>query len=147
MPSERYTVICPNCQCEVTAGLMSPVEEIRNLPVIPHRTVKEIVRQVSVDRLISVREIEGPSRQRSAAWARHEVFWRARQLKTWDGKHRFSLPAIGRYFEGKGGRTEPMNHTSVRHGAIEHAKRLREAQLEAMRADAEEMAAAHGRAA
>jgi chromosomal replication initiation ATPase DnaA len=87
------------------------------IPASPHRSARDIVREVAEGNGLTVDDLTGPSRLRYVCYARHEAMWLIRQVKASDGKPRFSMPFIGSLLGGR-------DHTTVLHGIREHAKRL-----------------------
>lgn len=116
-------------------------------PAVIRRTIGDIVADVAKRRGLYVSEIESQSRSSHIVQARQEVFWIAYQVRTPTGAKRYSLPMIGRYFNGKGGREKPMDHASVLHGVRKHGDRLRDALIASIRAANELSALEHRRAA
>jgi chromosomal replication initiation ATPase DnaA len=72
------------------------------------RRCRQIVVDVASLHEMNPRTLLAPLRHRRVAWARQEAMARIRALRTDEGKHVFSLPAIGRMFG--------MDHTTVLHG-------------------------------
>lgn len=87
----------------------------------PLRFMKDIAADVAERHGLTVKDLTGRGRTRHLSHARFEAFWLCRQEKRSDGLHRWSLPAIGRFF----GR----DHTTVLHGCGRHEElmALREA--------------------
>lgn len=116
-------------------------------PAVIRRTIGDIVLEVANRRRVAVWEIESELRTARVTQARQEVYWLAYQVRTPTGERRYSLTMIGRYFNGKGGRVQPIDHTSVLHGVRKHRDRLREALIATIRAANELSALEHRRAA
>lgn len=81
-------------------------------------TVRQILQDVSRRRGVSVEQITGPSRLTEVAAARHEVMYLARcedVRRKLEGEVRLSTPHIGRFTN--------RDHSTVLHGAKQHAAR------------------------
>jgi chromosomal replication initiator protein len=87
------------------------------VPASPHRSARDIVREVAEGHGLTVADLTGPSRLRYVCHARQEAMWLIRQVRSSGGKPRFSLPFIGSLLGER-------DHTTVLHGVREHAKRL-----------------------
>lgn len=73
-------------------------------------SMKEIVAQVAMKHGVTRRDIHSHRRSVPLIKARHEAMWRARQ------ETKFSLPAIGRFFD--------RDHTTVFHAVRKHEERM-----------------------
>jgi hypothetical protein len=104
----------------------SPVSSFA-LVRLPRGRLDQIAAEIEAARLLPRGSIAADDRRKPAAYARHEFMWRARELRTPDGERRFSWIRIAMWFEGKGGRTKRMDHTSVIYGWRKHAERRRAA--------------------
>lgn len=140
--------VCAQCPFHRTDEPIPALSTVVHLPpAVIRRTIGDIVADVARRRGLYVGEIESQSRSSHIVQARQEVFWIAYQIRTPTGAKRYSLPMIGRYFQGKGGREKPMDHASVHHGVRKHGERLREALIASIRAANELSAQEHRRAA
>lgn len=109
---------CPHCGWPVEERAPEPVGG--GLPVvIREKTVQRIAEEVAA-RLgnVTAHEILNiPRGGHRVERPRHEVMWRARQLRNPDGSRRMSLPQIGREFmKATGG----MDHSSVINAVRNH---------------------------
>lgn len=75
-----------------------------------------VVDQVATDYGIPAHEIMGRGRTKDVAQARQAAMWIMRQQRNRYGKHRWSLPSIGRFFN--------RDHTTALFACRQHAKRL-----------------------
>lgn len=87
-------------------------------------SMRHLLRVTAFEHGLSVEDIAGGRRWFHLTAARHDFFWRCRQVKRADGTFRYSLPQIGEFLGG-------MDHTSVLNGVRRHAKRLAKAEMEA----------------
>lgn len=81
------------------------------------RTMAEIAEFVAEKYGISVTTIRGRERPSFYGPARHEAMWLMRQRKWANGRHRWSYPQIGEFFDGR-------DHTSAIHGVRTHQARI-----------------------
>lgn len=99
----------------VTQKLPTQTAELRSLSAIAH--------DVAYSHGLLKDDLCAPdalgTRAKPLARARQEAFWQAYQVRYSDGRQRFSLPTIGRFFGGR-------DHTTVLHGIRAHAKRMLE---------------------
>jgi chromosomal replication initiator protein len=87
----------------------------------PAVTMQSLLRETAADHGLTAPDLMADTRKRFIAHARQDFMWRARQIRTRTGEHRYSFPMIGRFLGG-------MDHTTVVHGVRAHSKRLAEAQ-------------------
>lgn len=85
------------------------------VPCAPRAAMCDIVAEASRRRRIPVEAIMGRSTLREIAHARHEAMWVCWNVFLSDGRRRWSLPRIGRFF----GR----DHTTVLFGVRAHERR------------------------
>jgi chromosomal replication initiation ATPase DnaA len=80
-------------------------------------TMAQIIKAVAEKYMVSVEELEGPSRQERLIIPRHEAIWLMRQRKLADGRFRWSYPMIGRRLGGR-------DHTTAINGFRRHEERM-----------------------
>ncbi len=119
----------------------------RLLPVIYSLPLlNTLMAEVARDHCMTVEEINRDTRARRSAWARQDFMFRAYMVIRADGTHRYSLPRIGMYFQGRGGRELPLDHTTVLHGVRQEIKRRRLKLLARIKRENEASARLHGTA-
>lgn len=117
----------------------------RLLPVVSRfPMLRELAEEVASAHLIPFRELVSESRRHVFAHPRQEFIWRARQVRTADGRRRYSLHALGSWFAKVRPNGKRMDHTTVLHAERRHAERVRAARLAAQRLENEASAALHG---
>lgn len=110
---------------DIPMGVMEPERLLPAVIVVP--SIASIVAEVAAARRLRPADLYEDTAARPIAHARHEVMWRAYQVRRPDGSRRYSTTQIGRHFDGKGGRTRPFDHTTVIAGIRGHARRRRAA--------------------
>ena len=79
-------------------------------------TMLAITQAVATQHGLRASDLMGESVNRNVIVpARHEAMWRIRQVRLPNGRHRYSYPQIGRYFD--------RDHTSVIHACKRHLER------------------------
>ncbi|MDO9334964.1 MAG: helix-turn-helix domain-containing protein [Caulobacter sp.] len=84
-------------------------------------TMKSIAAAVAARHGLRVRDLTGDNRVRHMAYARHEAMWEMRQVRRADGQPRYSLAAVGSFFN--------RDHTTVVYAERQHPKRVDKAVL------------------
>lgn len=78
-------------------------------------TMRSITEEVCARHRVGIRDVVSPSRAVHIYNAKAEAMWRIRQLRS-GGKHRFSLPQIGKFFG--------CHHSSVIYAVRHHEATL-----------------------
>jgi len=76
--------------------------------VAPGDELTAIASDVAIRHGVTVRDLRGCSQKREFSWPRQEAYARARAVRNPDGGYRYSLVAIGRFFN--------RDHSTVKHG-------------------------------
>jgi chromosomal replication initiation ATPase DnaA len=99
-----------------------PVAAVREWGPDPRPTggMRAILAETAAEYGLEPETLLAPIRKNIVVFPRQDFMWRCRQLRWEDGTHRYSLPKIAEFVGG-------MHHTSVLHGARQHAKRLLQA--------------------
>lgn len=78
-------------------------------------TLPQVVATVCAKYGVTTRDILGDTRQPACVRPRFEAYWLARQQRWADGRHRYSLPQIGKFFGHR-------DHTTIMHGIRKHER-------------------------
>lgn len=79
-------------------------------------TMKSIAAAVAERHGLRLRDLVGSGRTRHLSYARHEAMWEMRQVETQNGRPRYSLQAVGQFFN--------RDHTTVVYAERQHPKRV-----------------------
>lgn len=82
----------------------------------PRDTVREILQRCADNHGVTPADIVGDRRFKPIVHARQEAMYRLRDLRTFEGARRFSLPRIGQLLGGR-------DHTTILHGVRAHEAR------------------------
>ena len=81
------------------------------------KTARQIITDVAESHGYTFDDLASPRKFKEISQARQEAIWHCRQVKSRDGKHRYSLPFLGRLLGGR-------DSSSILHGERRHAALL-----------------------